>query len=318
MGGPRAPCLLEPQGLSSGTTTHCARALGGRESGPPSFQAQPCCFRASELGQVSSPLCALVSSLKQGALCEGNMEYVKSLAWHLVGGNCPRSSSYCYNHDYHHCHHHHLLCLTCPGPQRSTICSCQLQAYAPQACGAHCPTGCGPPLMEDTINRLPGHWAQPSFTFIHFPIFPRQQEPREHHWQGGAPRWQPSPLSSSGYSRLPEPQPAFWPTWCPVAPTAAGLASFVVLATGPKHRVTFRPLLNLFSLNREHPNSTNYPTFYSEHYSHCPQNTSASLLREASPPTHTPAHTTSEHPFASCSPYISGLSIDIASSGSLP
>lgn len=91
----------------------------------------------------------------------------------------------------------------------------------------------------------------------------------------------------------------------------------MVLATGPKHRVTFRPLLSLFSFNWEHPNSVNYPTFYSKYDSH-PQNTSTSLLQEASLPMHVTAHTTPEHPFTSYSPYssyISGLSINIASSG---
>lgn len=65
---------LEPQFLVLVPPLTGDLAVRTPESGCPSFKCQPCCLRTRELGQVSSPLCALIASLKWGALCEENME----------------------------------------------------------------------------------------------------------------------------------------------------------------------------------------------------------------------------------------------------
>ena len=297
-------------------------ALRALESGPRSFKSQPYCLRAGALGeQVSSSLCASVSPLKQGVLCEDNIDYQKIPAWRLARGNYSIKSSY-----YYRCHCHHYRCPASPAvipntagsvPAQFKVCAPQAQVSCHKACGASCPTGRVPPLREGTINRLPGHRAWPYSAFIHSQIFPGPQEPGEHRWQGGPPCWKPSPISSSRHRRPPEPQPAFWPTQCPLAPTAAGPASFAVLAIGPTHRVTFRPLLSLFSFNQDHPSSTNSPTFYSKYYSR-PQNAFMSFLQEAYLPP--PAHAAFDLSFIGCRLYTSGLGVDLTSSGdtSLP
>lgn len=166
MGGHRTLCPLERPVLGSGATGDRAlRALG---PGQPSFQSQPRCLRAGELGQVSSRLCASVSSLKQRTPCADNTEqYRKGLAWYPAHCNCS------------------LIAFTSPSPLSSLSPASPAlvpsagsvppssRALAPchQAHCASCSTGAVTPSRKSTVNRWPGPWARPSLDCAHSQIF---------------------------------------------------------------------------------------------------------------------------------------------------